>query len=189
MGLSAIYNERLPQDDRARAHTWRHHRRKPRHKFEETADSILTKPSPCNAATPKMEIPGIYGFHFLVGVGRVTRAVRDGNIQTVKRRPRRVLLRVARAFPGPSNVRRLCKWDVVTESSDFLSPIQRTHRLSARFLPLSPLATLAAPKRTIIRLAEQTRPARRRRLMEFKRSAILHPRRYPVLPDEFDVSR
>lgn len=31
-----------------------------------------------------MEIPGIYGFHFLNGVGRVIRGIRDGNIQRVK---------------------------------------------------------------------------------------------------------
>jgi len=31
-----------------------------------------------------MEIPRIYGFHFLDGVGRVIRGVRDGNIQRVK---------------------------------------------------------------------------------------------------------
>lgn len=32
-----------------------------------------------------MEIPGIYGFHFMDGVGRVTRVLRDKNIQAVKR--------------------------------------------------------------------------------------------------------
>jgi len=32
----------------------------------------------------KMEIPEIYGFHFLDGVGRVIREVRDGNIQPAK---------------------------------------------------------------------------------------------------------
>lgn len=31
-----------------------------------------------------MEIPGIYGFHFLDGVGRVIRGARDGNIQRLK---------------------------------------------------------------------------------------------------------
>lgn len=67
-----------------------------------------------------MEIPRIYGFHFSDGVGRVTRVVRDGNIQAVKRRLRRVLLRGARAFPRASNVRRLCKRHVVAGSGDFV---------------------------------------------------------------------
>lgn len=44
-------------------------------------------------ATLEMEIPGIYGFHFLDGVGRVTRGARDENIQRVERWPRRVLLK------------------------------------------------------------------------------------------------
>jgi hypothetical protein len=37
------------------------------------------------AATPKMEIPWIYGFHFMDGIGRVTRVLRDKNIQAVER--------------------------------------------------------------------------------------------------------
>lgn len=47
-------------------------------------------------ATLEMEIPGIYGFHFLDGVGRVTRSARDENIQRVERWPRHVLLKGTR---------------------------------------------------------------------------------------------
>lgn len=47
-------------------------------------------------ATLEMEIPGIYGFHFLDGGGRVTRSVRDENIQRVERWPHRVLLKGTR---------------------------------------------------------------------------------------------
>lgn len=47
-------------------------------------------------ATLEMEIPGIYGFHFLDGVGRVTRSVREENIQRVERWPRRVPLKGTR---------------------------------------------------------------------------------------------
>lgn len=36
-------------------------------------------------AALEMEIQGIYGFHFLDGVGRVTRNARDENIQRIER--------------------------------------------------------------------------------------------------------
>lgn len=47
-----------------------------------------------------MEIPGIYGFHLSDGVGRVTRTVRDENIQLVKWWLYRVLLNGAHTFQG-----------------------------------------------------------------------------------------
>lgn len=115
------YNERLPCDRRTRAHVASSYARDAAAEFEETADSILTKPGPSTGLQLKWRFREFMVFIswpasdvlLALYVTEIFEQSNDGYVVTSPKRSTRVPKTVQR-------IQRLCKWYVVTGSSDFV---------------------------------------------------------------------